>query len=614
MDIKEKIKEQIKALQVEDTPSDRFLFFQSLFKKYNPLEIGKFDQLTEGEWLGLFLIVNNEDISLEEVKERIAIVDQFIENKTPHDLKKFLLYFEIIFDKVAMYEETNNSIFTFSLKSQKIMGETYDAKLFRLIDSCLKSHDEQALADWKEIIRFKADYIYGLDYISNEKDVEAKRFMEKNLKFRLRKVKGAYHFTPLIQKLQEYQNNYLKEQERRKRKRRILKQQYEEVLKAQESGIPFKEIKKEWKALAPDIQIALIKQVLSTQNEQEKKLQQEERNLEKHKLVHTLLIEHGVHPSILAELEKENFDEENLKEVVNALSQACFPMESITNIATLTTLLQANKETVSHLLSYVKTGAITIDFLNNHPELLTEKETNTKRVFDLLQQENGNFTSEYYDSNLLLVDASIIEERIRLAKFYGFTLGTDAETFNLLREEALFDLVDFAIEKELPLEEIIKIKGTKEELQMIQKRLFIAQNFGLEIMNDEDEIRYNILNGSSFIVPNHLLDEVIVNDTLFHQEDTQVKLLDKTPRRNIVETPWTKALDETYLDEEKECYNFQGVRISRGKILRNLAVLKEKEENESTLIYQAALYNTFLSQEEIDTLKTCLFSSKQKRI
>ena len=211
MDIKEQIKEQIKALQVEDTPSDRFLFFQSLFKKYNPLEIGKFDQLTEGEWLGLFLIVNNEDIPLEEVKERITIVDQFIENKTPHDLKKFLLYFEIILDKVAMYEETNNSIFTFSLKSQKIMGETYDAKLFRLIDSCLKSHDEQALADWKEIIRFKADYIYGLDYISNEKDVEVKRFMEKNFKFRLRKVKGAYHFTPLIQKLQEYQSNYLKE-------------------------------------------------------------------------------------------------------------------------------------------------------------------------------------------------------------------------------------------------------------------------------------------------------------------------------------------------------------------------------------------------------------------
>ena len=111
------------------------------------------------------------------------------------------------------------------------------------------------------------------------------------------------------------------ELERNNKKKKVLRKQYEDLLEGLEKGTSFKEIKKEWTNFTPEIQIALIEEVLETQNAKEISLLQEEQSLEHHNLIYNLLINQDVHPSILMELEKENFEEEKLRDIVDLLSQ-----------------------------------------------------------------------------------------------------------------------------------------------------------------------------------------------------------------------------------------------------------------------------------------------------
>ncbi len=613
MDLKDQVKEQIDLLQKDDEPSDRFLFFQSIFKKFNSLELGEFNDLTEGEWLGLFIMVNDDKISLEEVKRRIALIDEFIIEKTPDDLEIFLTFIKTAMAKINDYKKNSPlSVITQIIKDRP--NKSDNVKLLDLIVACHSENNEKALDQWIEMLGFKLEYTVGIDFLAKEQNQYNTKIVKKALKRGVKALKDAYHFTPLIQVLQSYQSDYLHELERNNKKKKVLRKQYEDLLEGLEKGTSFKEIKKEWTNFTPEIQIALIEEVLETQNAKEISLLQEEQSLEHHNLIYNLLINQDVHPSILMELEKENFEEEKLRDIVDLLSQAHFPLGSITNIEALKELLQSDKETITNLLAYFKTGAITIDFLNSHADILTTKKDNIKQVFALLQQENGTFTNSSYNPNLLYLDPEIIQERLNLAKRYGLTLGNNPDTFNLLGNEALFDLIDFAIERELPIGEIIKINGNPEELVKVKKRLLIAQNFGLDILTTEDEIRYSLISGNSFIVTANTLDEVIIDDTPFNQEDNLRNILTNYPRRSIVESEEIKALDETYLDAEKECYNFNSVRISRNKLLRNLTTLKEHSDIDNpNLIYQAALFNTILSQTEIDTLKQCL-QPNEKRI
>ncbi len=618
MDLIIQIQEEIASLEKEEE-NERFLYFQTLFKKFNPLKPGNCNDLTEGEWLALLFLAMEPSITEEEARQIGTEIDSFKKNEMGNSAHNFFVQIT----KCAEYFEKNqiqenvaldDSALKFAIKVAKVIKpkDTRVTLAKKFYD--YKKRNRKVMEKWLQLLTFKDSY----NMLMRANDEKRRSGTNEEILHRavnkvLKEIKQETNYQAIIEMLQAYQSSTQKEEEKKKKQRRSKMQTYEKVLKKLQQGEKLNKIDPDWKDLSLPIQMALVSQVLETLQVKEHVLKEEKEKIQKHALVHTLLIDQ-VHPSILVALEKEDFLDEALKRNVGLLRDAHFPIGTIQNIEVLKSLLKADFESLQNMLSYFKTNAISLDFLTLHKEILSSKKQETKEIFDLLQQESIDFKNATYQENILLSDPERIKARILLSKNYGLNLAKEPTLFPL-QEEAYFDLIDFALENELPLLELIKIKGNKEDLENVMKRFKIASCFGLETVTKEDTIPYSIETGSSFFIPTAKLDDVIENSTPFEQDPEMKKVLDRSSRLEISFIDSYLETKNDYLDEEKECYNFNQVLISKNKVLRNRSVLKRyfPDRSEEDIFYQAVIYHTMLTSTQLSKIKAVI-KPKQKRI
>ncbi len=580
-------------------------FFINTFSKYSNNSPSTIENISNGELFTLLIKIHLPQISFNEIDKIQKFIDKFfIENPTT-DLTKFISYF-----KLAISKQYNSGLTSIVLTISK-----YN-ELVDFLNQYNESNS-QLILDWLELLELKS-YNNKINQKIKEENIEKDK-INKYVKTQLDTYRKTSNYQLVLSKLQ---NHLLECQKELKRNKKLLLN-YQNILDKLNRNERFTEIENYWKVFSFEIQKELILKVF----EEQKKLYNElleEKNSLKHSDIYELLMELNVHPIFIDYIERLNLDKENLSEILNIIKQNNFPISKITDKKCLTTLLSSDKKNIISLISYFKTSAIDIEFLIKHPQILIDKSDKkpyglseiANNNFKLLKDNQAQFNSEYYNPNILLLDSNELYKRIKLAENYNLNLKNNEEVFNLINEPSLFDLLDFAIENGLPIDQIIKIKANNEEINNIIKRLLIYEEFGYDIIVDS-KINYNIINGNSFFVPNEMLDELIENSTQYEINNEMEEILKNNERLELYQVDDNvKLLDELFLDEEIGNYNFYGVIISRNKVLRNLYVLKKyfNDYDENYLIYQSIIFNEILKTEELDLIKNCYKQYTKKLI
>lgn len=592
----------------------RLKYFNSLYSKYNPSPYDSLINLNFGELFGLVLLVNSNDTSIEEVKSVINELNKYCNDCIDNDLSSFLNSIFPAFTKLKTIDDVSDINIKAIPLDYNGIGSINKHKPF--IDILLKyiKFDKQIVIDWINLVFLKESQRRVKEKIKEMSSKDKNKF----LNYFFESIKNISNYYETLEKVRKYPSETAKNIHKKLKTIAV----YEEIDKKIKSGDGIKDFDSSWRSLPLEVQCCLMEKILQEQLKKYEQLTEEENNLNKESEPHKLLTKFGIHPSLIVDIESLDLSLEHLTELLTLFQQNRFPIQTITNKECLYNLLKLNKNAAETIISYYKTSAVTIEFLDTNPNILeiqTEDNPNgLKEVVDenyqLLKEENVSFSSKNYDPSILLLPTDELKERIALIKEYGFSIS-NSNVLNLLKNTNLFALVDFALEHQLPVNEIIKFEGNREDISNMMKRLIIAEHFGLDILTPDDEFSHSILNPNSFLIPQHCLDEVIENATPHFIDKQMERILRDSPRLSINRFPLLLPdIDNLYLDEEGEIYNFNGTYISRNKILRNYNALKVElpDADDKDLLYQSIIHQTILSHQQLDDIKSCLYKIKQK--
>ena len=612
MDIISLIKDEIK----ENNPSleeEKIKYIDSILKKYKQLQLLSLDDISVSELFALALLINDQNISLKEVKDAASKVQSAFTELYKNDLKSFFSFL----CSISNHEEPNN-IDLFDGESIKINFSKIRAKLPKYHDfkEFITKYDKRVngfFDDWIDLIDGKSCQEAARDAIEyrivNDQSLARRRDrIVNNAKGMIREISN---FDEVINRVSSYLSNLKKDVSHKKANISICN----DLIKLFESKKRLDSIDSKWRVLSSKLHIALLAIALKGQDIKYYDLKEEEDHYEKDFAIRKILFDYGMNPGLIKTLNGFIVDSEKLKGFLDTLKENGFPINSIDDKDFFMALLNSDNDSLTRILGYYKTGAFTLPFLKEHyDQIINDKDDCTFRNFNIFRNESAPFSSDRYDCSLLLMDSEELERRISLAKSYGLELIKNENVFNLIKNVELFDLVDFAMEHQLPVSEVLKVT---EDFDGFKKRVIISENFGFDVLTDEREIAYGIKNGNSFFLSCSDIDELILDTTPLREIKSMKEGLDSRPRIELDHiSEQVRTLDENFLDSNNLIYNFNGVLISRNKVLRNSKVLKEMfpKAKEDEVLYQSIIYKTILSDDEIDTISKCIFKNKEKKL
>jgi len=273
-------------------------------------------------------------------------------------------------------------------------------------------------------------------------------------------------------------------------------------------------------------------------------------------------------------------------------------------------IMHSNPSIIKFLDMGFKNKFITKDFILQNQTLLYNVE--------LFNQFFNNFN--YFISlgirldikgidNVLLLDSNYLIGQLNIIGEYKLNItGSNFSNVDVLKDCKLLDVLDNFIE--LGYGKIISEnpKYLTSNTQDMIKRIMIAKLIGLSPTNSQNKFIGSITTGNNFYVGPKEYDKFIIDYKVDYQNPKVLEVLDNNSRMLIsVSTknlPIIKALDERFM-KDHNCYEINGVLISRMRVMRNLEVLiKEKELSNISLhdlLFQAILYN-LISNIETDKL------------
>ena len=316
-----------------------------------------------------------------------------------------------------------------------------------------------------------------------------------------------------------------------------------------------------------------------------------------------ILIKNNIDVSFSNEF-KENFSEESLEIlqlIINNNWDFCFKNNTILeDILTNTNLTKIN--VVNKTFQEFN---IPLSFLENNYEILTSKYSLFLRNITFIKNEN----IQLKDYAIILSDSKKLLAFYDLACAYNLNLRKTKNNNNkFLTTIESYNFLDNYIE--LGLSEFIKthLEFCQSKNENILKRVIIAQD--LEIL--EESYFKEIVRGKNFFIPNECLDEVIINDENIVNNEKYHNVLVQD-NLDYTENIYTQKLDEKYQISKYE-YDFEGIIISRIKVIRNLNALIKNYPNDdiNELIFNAIIYNTYLSLDKLDTIHNLLYGYSLK--
>lgn len=613
MDIISLIKDEI----TENNPSleeEKIKYIDSILKKYKQLQLLSLDDISVSELFSLALLINDQNISLKEVKDASSKVQSAFMELYKNDLKSFFSFLCSMSDR----DEPNNIDLFDGGESLKINFSKIKTKLPKYHDfkEFIAEYDKRIKGffdDWIDLIDGKSCQEAARDAIeyriANDQSLTRKR--ERIVNSAKGLIREISNFDEVINRVTSYLSDLKKDVSHKKANISICN----DLIKLFESKKRLDSVDSKWRLLSSKLHIALLAIALKGQDIKYYDLKKEEDHYEKEFAIQKILFDYGMNPSLITALNDFLIDSEKLKGFLGTLKENGFPISSIDDKDFFMALLNSENDSLTRILGYYKTGAFSLPFLKEHyDQIISDKDECIFRNFNIFRNESAPFSSNRYDCNFLLMDSEELERRISLAKSYGLELIKDENVFNLIKNIELFDLVDFALEHQLPVSEVLKVT---DDFEGFKKRVIISESFGFDVLTDTKEIAYGIKNGGSFFLNCSDIDELILDTTPLREIKAMKEGLDSRTRielDNISEQ--VRTLDGSFLDSNNLIYNFNGVLISRNKVLRNSKALKEMypKANEDEILYQSIIYKTILSDDEIDTINKCIFKNKEKKL
>ena len=331
------------------------------------------------------------------------------------------------------------------------------------------------------------------------------------------------------------------------------------------------------------------------------KLKKENEEFKKSNLneISTLLLENNLNVNLKEETLLNLKNKEKAKKIIKTIADLNWHFladaEDFDDI-----LLNSTDEVIKIVKGLVSQNQIPLEFVKKNPQILTDKYLEFASNVTLINKNSIQIT----DYSIYLEEPQILEKRLNLVAHYNVNLRKNSNNNDqFLKQSTTFSYFDSFIEQgyydfirnHLPY-------CNKNCCNMI-KRLIIANNLNLDTIDGKDFYK-SVLTGNGFIVNDANLDNYIYNyvDSFINKDYQSVlnncENLDLVNQIEILE-PYNFSLYE---------YNFNGIIISKNKVLRCFKTLKDafKEDDENQLLFNAIIYNSYLSCEDIYTIANCL--------
>ena len=266
---------------------------------------------------------------------------------------------------------------------------------------------------------------------------------------------------------------------------------------------------------------------------------------------------------------------------------------------------------IDRLKPFISRGIIYNTVLNNNIMLLTSDEefnnfNNNIRLLEKYGVSVLDITVEHYD--LLFINNEYLRKVFDIYTSYGVKL--DNSNIVRLIDTNNLDIIDLFIEEGYG-DFILSNLEYLEDGENIAKRIHIN---GL-IQTDSvygGNINPDLLSEGNFFISDRYLDDAC-STKVYHFQNKEIKeILDNSFRNSISEeltsSDLVLKLDSNYKDSNNNIYNFDGIIISRNKVLRNLEALKDTNYTDLDIVFNSIIYNSLLG---VDDLKTISYEVKK---
>lgn len=270
-------------------------------------------------------------------------------------------------------------------------------------------------------------------------------------------------------------------------------------------------------------------------------------------------------------------------------------------------IVNTTYEILNQINNLIIDNIINLNFVKQNPQIFFNNDIIGKvnGVNNILCNNLDILTKNYElkNSNLneiLLLDNTKLSNNINTLKKYHPNLDN-----NILLNNDLFDYLDLFIE--LGLAHYIingQYKIDDDSLNLI-KRIYINKLINFQHPDLENMIK----TGVNFYITDDQLDDYIIND-VNNYLPTEIKKILSSNDRNIIEYFDLSELENYRKDDLT--YDFNGILISKNKILRNLSCLEAnfKTDNINDKLFISIIYGSILNTEQIEKIKNMICCKK----
>lgn len=277
-------------------------------------------------------------------------------------------------------------------------------------------------------------------------------------------------------------------------------------------------------------------------------------------------------------------DSNELEQYIKLIDKSIPNVKKYNNIMLLL-LNKLSLDELAYLLKLINNKLISERFLlDNIIDIISNIDNFIKNI-ELLKIIFNIKDIVKFDKNILYLNNEYIKYLINIYKMYNINFNSDIHNFDFLKKDYSYQIDKFI---EIGLYDLIKnnIGLISNETDIIIKRCLFNKYINEPILNDNNKLCGYIRKEETYL----LSDEELVESMLENYTDLIPIDIIEVLSSNI--TNFTNNIDaiDNYLVDDVY-YNFDGMLVSKNKVLRNYSKLKDLNISESDKILYSILYN-----------------------
>lgn len=622
-------KEQDKIEEELSQEDEHLKFFDSFFETNGCSNLTECINASHADLAIAIILYRNPNVSVDKVKDVVyknRAIFEDLSNDTTGDFVKFV---DFLLQDKEIYERLKGCIIQ-DKKLSKIKHRKEELKAIKDIKYMIDIIGSTPEDYFNLIDLFETDgpaICNALAIISTLRDIKERRELNyflvedysatRNVKFKNKEkdkkvaemIRDDFDVVGLLSIIHEAREAYLQLKKNEKIKKRNLvktKNIYETLSENIYNAVQKGEIRniKSLIEKVPneEIRLKVLKLVYEHNSHIYSQLTTEYRVLSANDSSHyqVLLAKYGVSPDTYEVGTVMNNSIEDLEKILKVLSKL-----RITDAKNILNIIQnTDLETIINIQTFTENGIITSELIQEHKNIFNPNSTeyeNIMRNISFITQKKINPHSFAASQEILIASPQKIVENITALEDYeliqNIKTGMD---LNFLNKDNLNEAIDILLELgyEKNLEECLELLNYKDRF----KRLQLLKTLNIPVSDTKTLI--DILSTDKFYTADEEISNYIYNATQYKLPKGIIESEDTSETSEIAEL---NAYNET-----NRTYSFDGVRISKNKVKRNLSHVLEAETREDRLIY-SVLKDSVLTDDEVEKIINCITTGKTSR-